>query len=251
MSAGDKLSVTTPDDILVRGRPLAGELIGNVSFTEMMLLDLTGELPSPQHVRVVDAVLVAIMEHGITPSTLAARLVLDGAPEAMQGAVAAGLLATGSRFLGTIEDAARLLEAIVADAGPGGDLAGAAARQVDALVSARRRVPGMGHNLHRDVDPRVHALLAIAEREGTAGRHAEALGELAAAARSRVSHGLVLNAAGAVAALLCDLGHGSSRARGFTLVARCAGLFAHVVDERERPVARAIWQNAHEHEETS
>jgi citrate synthase len=247
MSADEKLSVTTADDILVRGRPLARELIGSVTFTEMMLLDLTGELPSPAHARVVDAVLVAIMEHGITPSTLAARLVLDGAPEAMQGAVAAGLLAAGSRFVGTIEEAGRLLEAIVADAEENGDLAAAAGRRVDAIVAAGGRVPGMGHNLHADFDPRVRALLAVAEREGTAGIHVDALGELADAARRRVGDGLVLNAAAAAAALLCDLGHDAAQARGFILVARCAGLFAHVVDERERPLARGIWQGAHEH----
>ena len=244
MSAEASLSVTTPEEILVRGRPLAGELIGRVSFTEMFLLDLTGELPPPAHVRVVDAVLVAIMEHGITPSTLAARLVLDGAPEAMQGAVAAGLLATGSRFLGTIEDAARLLERIAGE----DDIPAAAERRVAEIVDAGGRVPGMGHNLHAGSDPRVAALLAVADREGTAGRHVEALRALGDIARSR---GLVLTAAAADAALLCDLGHGADESRGFTLVARCAGLFAHVVDERRRPLARGIWQHAHEHEDAS
>src|SRR3954447_16670335 len=108
------ISSTDGDDIIVRGHRLATDLLGKVTLTEMFLLDMDGALPDPARVRMVDAVLVALVEHGITPSTLAARLVLDGAPEAAQGAVAAGLLAVGSRFLGTIEQTADLLQRIVA-----------------------------------------------------------------------------------------------------------------------------------------
>lgn len=239
------LSVTTPDDILVRGQPLS-ELIGRMTFTEMLLLDLTGEVLPSGRVRVVDAVLVAIAEHGITPSTLAARLVLDGAPEAMQGAVAAGLLATGSRFLGTVEPAATLLHDVVAGAtGEPGSLAESAARHVDGLIARGERVPGLGHNLHADDDPRVAALLRVAGEEGVAGEHTEALAGVGRAATARLGRPLVVNAAGAIAAVLADLGFGADTARGFVLVARCAGLFAHVVDERRRPMARATWAQAH------
>jgi citrate synthase len=111
------ISTTEGDEIIVRGHRLAGELLGRVSFTEMFLLDMDGSPADAHRVRMVDAVLVALMEHGITPSTLAARLVLDGAPEATQGAVAAGLLAVGSRFLGTVEQAADMLQRIVATTG--------------------------------------------------------------------------------------------------------------------------------------
>jgi citrate synthase len=239
------LSVTRGDTIEVRGYDLAADLIGNVSFAEMMLLDLTGERPSPAHVRVVDAVLVAMMEHGITPSTLAARLVLDGAPESAQGAVAAGLLAGGSRFLGVIDEAGALLQEVVRAAGT--DAPDAAARSaVERLVTGNKPIPGLGHNLHAPEDPRVRALIELAQREGAAGPHVAALDPLQAAARELVGHPLIINAAGAVAAILSDLGFPPEEMRGFALVARCAGLVAHVADERRRPIARDVWQRAHE-----
>lgn len=238
------LSVTRGDTIEVRGYDLA-DLIGNVTFAEMMLLDLTGERPSAAQVRVVDAVLVAMMEHGITPSTLAARLVLDGAPEATQGAVAAGLLAAGSRFLGVVDEAGALLQEIVREAAPHGPAAAARAA-VERLVADRKQIPGLGHNLHGREDPRVRALVDVARREGTTGVHVAALEPLQAAAHALVGRPLIINAAGAVAAILSDLGFPPAELRGFALVARCAGLVAHVADERRRPIARDIWQRAHE-----
>ena len=133
------ISTTEGDEIIVRGHRLAGDLLGRVTFTEMFLLDMDGTLPDAHRVRMVDAVLVALMEHGITPSTLAARLVLDGAPEATQGAVAAGLLAVGSRFLGTVEQAADMLQRIVPSGGvPSED---AVSLEVRRLLDSKRASP--------------------------------------------------------------------------------------------------------------
>jgi citrate synthase len=238
------LSVTVDDRIEVRGRDLARELIGHVSFTEMLLLDLHGEPQPPAHVRMVDAVLVALTEHGITPSTLAARLVLDGAPESTQGAVAAGLLATGSRFLGVIEEAAALLRAVAAEE----PVEEGARRHVRALLDGGGRVPGFGHNLHAREDPRVEVLLELAEREGVAGKCVAALAPLREAVAEATGRPLIPNAAAAVAAVLSDLGYGPDEIRGFALVARCAGVFAHIADERRHPIARAVWQGFHEHD---
>ena len=136
------ISTTEGDEIIVRGHRLAGELLGRVSFTEMFLLDMDGTPADAHRVRMVDAVLVALMEHGITPSTLAARLVLDGAPEATQGAVAAGLLAVGSRFLGTVEQAAELLQRIVSTTGT--TPVAAARLEVQRVLAAGGRIPGSG-----------------------------------------------------------------------------------------------------------
>src|SRR4051812_5052185 len=172
--------------------------MGNVSFTEMMLLDLHGEAPSAAHVRVIDAILVALMEHGTTPSTLASRLVLDGAPESTQGAVAAGLLAVGSRFLGGIEGSAQLLQAIV----EGGGDEEAARAQVREIVAAGRRVPGFGHNLHAREDPRVEKLLEIARVQGVAKEHVAAIAPLRAAIGSETGKALIPNAAVAVGSVL-------------------------------------------------
>ena len=177
-------------------------LMGTRTLTETLLLALDGELPAPGRTRLVDAVLVSIMDHGITPSSLATRLVLDGAPESFPGAVAAGLLAVGSRFLGTIENAAAVLEAIVA----GGGDAAAADAEVGRIADAGGRVPGLGHNLHAEGDPRVGVLLGLARDESLAGAHVAAFELLPAAAERRLARALVPNAAGAVAAVLLDLG---------------------------------------------
>lgn len=247
MSGGDAarvppISTTLEEDIEVRGQRLARDLIGQVDFTAMFLLDLDGELPSPAKKRVVDSVLVALMEHGTTPSSLTTRLVLDGAPESLQGAVAAGLLATGSRFLGTIDRVAASVQRV----SPAAALDPAAAAEVRRLLDAGEPVPGVGHNLHATVDPRVERLLAIASEEGLGGRNVEALHALHRAAREATGRPLVLNAAGAIGAILSDLGYAPGQVRGFALVARCAGLFAHAVDEMRQPLARPVWQRVHE-----
>lgn len=239
------LSTTIDDRILVRGRDLADELIGRLTFTEMFLLDLHGEEASAPRVRMVDAVLVALMEHGITPSTLAARLVMDGAPESTQGALAAGLLATGSRFLGVVEEVAAFVQVVAVDVA-GGDLHSAARRHVASALSRSQRIPGFGHNLHDREDPRVGRLLALASEEGVTGDHIAALHAVHTELQEQTAQPLILNAAGVVGALLTDLGYAPSEVRGFALVARCAGLFAHVIDELRQPIARQIWQRSHE-----
>lgn len=235
--------MTSPSDrIEIGGRDVV-ELLGRASFAEAFLLGLDNEQPSPGKVRMVDAILVSIMDHGITPSSLTTRLVLDGAPESLTGAVAAGLLAVGSRFLGTIEDAAALLERIGRRARDGESLADAARGEVQALVELGMRVPGLGHNLHRTGDPRVAPLLAVARAEGVASIHVQAFEVLPGAAEKHVGP-LVPNAAGAIASVLLDLGYRPDDARSFALVARCAGLVAHARDERQSPIARQIWESA-------
>lgn len=235
------------DRIEIGGHDVTG-LIGSTSFTEALLLGIDGRRPDEGRVRLVDAVLVSIMEHGITPSSLATRLVVDGAPESLSGAVAAGLLAVGSRFLGTIEQAAALLETIVESAGRGGDLERACEAEVTRLIDGGARIPGVGHNLHRTTDPRVEILLGLAQDEQLAGSHVAAFQLLPAVIERTLGRRLVPNAAGAVGAILTDLGYRSDAVRGFALVARCAGLFAHALDERREPQARAIWQAANRQE---
>jgi citrate synthase len=231
------LSETVGDDILVRGRDLARDLIGSFSFTEMLLLELRGEPAPPEHVRVVDAILVSVMEHGLTPSALTTRLVLDAAPEALQGAVAAGLLATGSRFLGAMQEAAELLERVGVRSGADGPAAVVAEE-----LAAGRRLPGFGHNLHGAVDPRVEALFTVARREGVAAHHCAVHAALADAVRAARPE-LIPNAAGAIAAVTLDLGFTAAQSRGFALIARCAGLVAHAGDEAITHRARSVWES--------
>jgi citrate synthase len=238
------ISTTEGDEIVVRGHRLSGDLLGRVTFTEMFLLDMDGTPADTHKVRMVDAVLVALMEHGITPSTLAARLVLDGAPESTQGAVAAGLLAVGSRFLGTVEQAADMLQRIVSTTvTPSED---AARREVRRILESGERIPGLGHNLHSRVDPRVDVLIRIAEEEGLRGAHIDALKTVREVAERESGRALIVNAAGAIGAILSDMGYPPSKMRGFALVARAAGVVAHVVDEQAHPMAREVWVKAHD-----
>jgi citrate synthase len=232
----------TREDVLVRGHSLCRDLIGKLTFTEMTYLQVTGRMPTKEQAAVVDACLVALMEHGLTPSVLATRLVLSSAPEALQGAVAAGILGVGSVFVGTVEGCAALLERMLA-AGPG-DLAGEATRIAAEHRAAKRPVPGFGHPVHKPDDPRTDRILAVAAETGVAGRHVEALRALSVVVDQAAGKHLTINATGAVAAALADAGVPPAIMRGFAILARCAGLVGHALEEARSPAMRAIWEAA-------
>ena len=170
-----RTAICTSDEhtIVVRGRDLSKELIGKVSFVEHFFLLLNGRMPSAGELAVVNATLVAIAEHGLVPSVAASRMTLAAAPEALQGAVAAGILGCGSVILGAADAAGRLFNAIVTRAA--NDPLESAARSVlGEMRAARQPVPGYGHPLHKKQDPRAARLLTVATEAGTAGRHVEA-----------------------------------------------------------------------------
>ncbi len=177
------IAVPYPDRVVVRGYDLADELIGHVGFTEYFLLLLLGRRPSSAMVRIVDATLVAIAEHGMVPSVLAARMTLAAAPTALQGAVAAGLLGCGEVILGAAESAGQLLVEI---AKIDGDLPKIVGEKLTALRQARQSLPGFGHPLHKPEDPRAWRLIAYAREIGVAGRHVEILEEISRPARDRL-----------------------------------------------------------------
>ncbi len=230
-----------PDAIYVRGTDLVNELIGKVSFTEMMLFQITGKRPTAAQTALLDAVLVTLMEHGLTPSAIAARLIHMSAPEALQSAVAAGLLGVGSTFVGTMEQAAKLLEEILA-VGEGED---ARAKAIAARYrESRQPLPGFGHRLHKPDDPRSARLLALAEEHGTPGRHVRALRSLARAVDEAYGRHITINATGAIAAVLGEIGFPHEVARGVAVVSRAAGLVGHILEERREPAARFIWELA-------
>ncbi|HVV88024.1 MAG TPA: citryl-CoA lyase [Kofleriaceae bacterium] len=238
MTATTELCHATADEIVVRGKSLPRELIGRRTFTELIHLALTGREPTAAQTAVLDACLVTLMEHGLTPSAIATRLVYGSAPEAMQGAVAAGLLAVGSVFVGTTEGCAALLARVVRSP----DSAAEAAAIVAEARAAGARLPGFGHPVHRPVDPRTVALLALAREVGGHGAHCEALAALSAAVDAAAGKPVPVNATGAVAALLCDAGLPPAILRGIALISRCAGLVAHVREEQETPAMRALWE---------
>jgi citrate synthase len=242
---GTAIGQTTADSITVRGHDLAGELMGRVTFTELTFLLIRGVLPSDAETRLLDAVLVSLADHGLTPTVLAARLTYTGAPESLQGAVAAGLLGAGTVFLGVVEDTARFLDEVLAAAGPdpsADSLARAADRAVEARTAAGARVPGLGHPVHRVEDPRTARMYQIAAETGLLGPHLEALRAVSAAHRQRTGRALPINGAGVAGAALADLGFPADIIRGFALLARTAGLVAHLAEEMERPLGMPLFR---------
>jgi citrate synthase len=235
-----RISTHTNDDIEIRGKSLIRDLIGKRSFTEMLFFHVTERFPSPGETRVVDAILVTLMEHGLTPSAIAARMVYGSSPEALQSGIAAGLLAVASRFVGTMEECAGLLAQIVA--APEAARSGVAQRLAEQMCAARTPVPGFGHHLHRPDDPRTPVLLKLAAEEGVAGAHVAALGTLAHSVDAALGRHITVNATGAVAALLGDLGVPTALMRGFAVVSRAGGLLGHIAEERRTPSMRYIWE---------
>src|SRR5690349_5514911 len=217
--------------------------MGRFTLTELAYLLVTRREPTPQQTRLFDAVLVSLADHGLTPSALAARLTYTGAPEAIQGAVAAGLLGAGSVFLGPAGDTAQFLhDALQGEDDPDDDaLTRIAERAVDACRTAGARVPGLGHPVHKQVDPRTPRLYAIASAEGLLGLHLRLLERVADVNERRSGKHLPVNGAGAAGAALVDLGLPPSSARGVVLIARTAGLVAHLVEEAEQPVGMPLW----------
>jgi len=240
LSISSEIGRADASRITVRGHDLVSELIGQVSQTQMALLAITGELPDEPTTRVVDAVLVSLVEHGLTPSALATRLTYWSAPEAIQGAVVAGLLGAGSVLLGSMERCGRLLTEID-DAVQMGEAEDVAVRRLlRALLDDGERVPGVGHSLHRGGDPRASRLLEVAEREGKAGCHVRRLKMIESEAATLVGRALPLNATGAAAALLLECQIPWQLHRGFALMSRTAGLVAHVGEEISQPLTPEV-----------
>jgi citrate synthase len=230
------ISSSTEDAIFVRGRDLCRELVGAVTFTDHVWLLVTGALPTAVQRAVLDATLVAIAEHGLVPSVQASRMTLAAAPEALQGAVAAGILGCGSVILGASEAAGRLLADVVARAAGAPSLDEAARAAARALVDARRPVPGYGHPLHKARDPRAERLLEIAERAGAAARHVEAARAVARVLPELTGKPLAMNVSGAIPAVLLDAGYPLLALKGVPILARTASLIAHLLEEQERPI---------------
>lgn len=219
------LGWSTPDRIVVRGKDLPREILGTLNLGDMAFFELTGNLPDARQSRLFNAMAVTLVEHGVTPSALAARLTYLGAPEAMQAAVAAGLCGLGSVFVGSMEGCAKLLSE---------------EKSAEQIISENKRIPGLGHPLHKPVDPRTVRLFEIARETGFYGKYCqliEAIGKI---------KGLPVNATGAIGALACELGLDWRAVRGIGVMARAVGLVGHLLEESRRPMAEAVWHQAEE-----
>ena len=240
------LGTSTAEEISLLGQSLAGDLMGNVGFGELAFWLLAARRPTKGEARVFESVLVALADHGFTPTAIAARITYLSAPDSLQGALAAGLLGGGSRFLGVTEDAGLFLDAALSDVdGPlPTDDAGWDALALPLVQGARaagKYVPGLGHPVHKVQDPRTPRLLAICEEEGLRGPHLrlyEAIGRVHPQVLGRT---LPLNGAGVCGAALADLGLPLELLRGFALLARTAGLIGQLAEELRHPVGTDIF----------
>ena len=225
MSIRSDLGWSTPDRIVVRGKDLPREILGTLNLGDMAFFELTGNLPDARQSRLFNAMAVTLVEHGVTPSALAARLTYLGAPEAMQAAVAAGLCGLGSVFVGSMEGCAKLLSE---------------EKSAEQIIAENKRIPGLGHPLHKPVDPRTVRLFEIARETGFYGKYCqliEAIGKI---------KGLPVNATGAIGALACELGLDWRAVRGIGVMARAVGLVGHLLEESRRPMAEAVWHQVEE-----
>ena len=236
MTLETSVGTSDADSITVMGRDLASDLMGKATLTELAFLVVQRRMPSPEETRLFDAVLVSLADHGLTPTVLAARLTHTGAPESLQGAVAAGLLGAGSVFLGVVEDTVRFLDAI------GDDVEGGVARELE----AGRRIPGLGHPVHRVQDPRTPRIYEIAEEAGLTGTYLSRLREVAAAHARQAGRELPVNGAGVAGAALADLGFPPALLRGFALLARTAGLLGHLAEELQSPIGMRLYREVDE-----
>lgn len=231
---------STTDRITVRGRDLCHDILGHMNLGDMAYLQLTGQAPTPEQSRVFNALLVTLVEHGITPSSLVARMTYTGAPESLQAAVAAGLCGLGTVFVGSTEGAARMLYEALPDREADVDLPALAEKIVGDYRARREIVPGIGHPVHKPVDPRAPRLFEIATQNGMAGPYISLMQLVASEAERQSGKSLPVNATGAIGAICCEFGFPWKVVRGFGVMARAIGLVGHILEESQQPMSMEI-----------
>lgn len=227
--------------ITLFGKDFTSEILGKLNLGDMGFLELTGRFPSANESTMFNAMVVTLVEHGITPSAIVARLTYTGAPESMQGAVAAGLNGLGSVFVGSIEGVAKLLYEVMPTPDPKADFAALMRPVVESIQSQKRIVPGIGHPVHKPIDPRTPRLLAIARETDFYGQYVKLALALSDEAGKRSGKVLPLNATGAIGALCCEMGFDWKICRGLGVMARAVGLVGHILEESRNPMGADIW----------
>jgi len=232
-----RLGKAEPDRILVRGHDLTRELLGSTTYAEMVGLVLLGGRPTGAEARMLDALLIVLVEHGLVKPVVAARFVYSNAPESLQAAVAAALLGAGSRHLGSSEWAARWLQEALPAGAPAEAVEAAGVRVVEDHAARGARIAGIGHRTHGGGDPRAERLFEIARETGTYGRSCALLERVSALASERVGRPLPVNVTGAIAAIASDMGFRWQITRAFALIGRVLGALGHIQEEMDEPIA--------------
>jgi len=238
LDIGSDICRSDKDHIVIRGHDLVGDLMGRIGIAEMFYLEVMGRLPTPAQARLLEAMTVAVVEHGMMPSTIAARMTDYGSPDSLQSAVAAGLLGAGTRILGSMEKCAQMLwEAKPADRS---DPDALAEEIVAGYLRRKAQIPGLGHPIHKPEDPRARKLFDMARTEGVAGTYIDFLHRVSAACDRAMGKHLTINATAAIASVGLDIGLDWRAIKGVALVARTIGIIAHVIEEKDHPTAWEI-----------
>lgn len=233
--------------IRVQGLDLMQDIMGKLNLGDFAFFEIQRRLPTPSESVVFNAMLATLVEHGMTPMVIAARLTYLGAPEALQGAVASGLLGMGTTFAGTAEGSARLLQEALSGEGanvPEAELPALAESIVRKLRETRQPIPGIGHNVHKPVDPRATRLFELAAQHSLSGRYVRLMQDIAAAAERALGKPgqLPVNATGALGALSSEMGIPWRLCRGLAVIGRSIGIVGHIAEELRNPIAREIWE---------
>ncbi|MGW1419981.1 citryl-CoA lyase [Bradyrhizobium manausense] len=221
----------------MRGCDSLSQVVGEMTFTQGFYFIVTGRRPTEVQTKVLDAALLILMDHGLTPGALVARLVADSNPDDVQISLAAGILMVGNRFAGTMTGAGLILSDGMAFQG---DKQVWAEQVVQDFKKARRRIPGFGHQQYTSGDPRTERLFNIAESAGVKGDYIGLIKLLSAAIDKDAKRHIALNVTGALGAVLHEIEFPVGAMRSVAAVGRCAGLAAHIEEERQAPVAPGL-----------
>jgi citrate synthase len=249
----DKIEIETGlgwaerDRVLVRGRDLNSELLGNITFTGMLSLLLRGRLSSPAETRMLDALLVILVEHGMVKHVVSARFVYANAPESIQGAVCAALLGAGSKHLGSSEWCAQMLQDAVSRGADDAAIEAAARRIVDEYARRRKYISGIGHSTHTQGDPRAMRLFEIARETGVYGTYCRLIERISVISSESRGRLLPVNVTGAQAAITSDMGFRWEMAKSFALIGRTLGALGHIQEELDNPMADKMNALIHQH----
>ncbi len=222
------ISTADADSLTVRERDLCGDLMGRVSFTEYFYLLVTGREPTVEQRYFLDLLLVAIAEHGLVPTNVAARMTLAADPGSLQGAVAAGILGCGSVILGASQYCGEFL--VAALAAP--DLR----TFVQGIKDQGGKVPGFGHPLHKAADPRSTRINQLLAERGAGGKHVALANATVPVVAQVWGKLLPMNVSMMIAAVLLDLEFPPAMLKAIPILARTGGLLAHLAEELETPI---------------
>lgn len=246
-----KIGKSTKDKIYVHGYDLTEDLIGNITLADMAFLGAKHRKPTENESKMLNAILVAICEHGFTPSSISTRLTYLGAPEAVQAAVAAGLLGAGTVYLGAMEYVAEMLQEAYEKHGDNQDVSELASLVLKERKEKGLQLPGFGHPIHKPEDPRTTKLFEIAEELGFKGKHSKLLLEMHKQFCESKGKTITLNAVGAIGAIMADMDFDYRVVKSFAVASRAVGLVAHIVEEiemgRKESVGQQLFDYVEEH----